>query len=53
VGYSAMVWSHAVGPGGKVTGLEYNAEYAKMAENALEERGIKNVQVILGDALET
>ena len=48
-----MVWSHAVGPEGKVTGLEYNAEYAKMAEEALAERGVKNVEIVLGDALET
>lgn len=52
VGYSAMVWAHAVGEGGKVTGLEFNPEYAKDAEKAFEKNGVKNVEVIVGDALE-
>lgn len=53
VGYSAMVWAHAVGQDGKVTGLEFNPEYAKDAEKAFEANGVKNVEVIVGDALET
>lgn len=51
VGYSAMVWSHAVGPDGKVTGLEFSPEYAKKAEEAFEANGVKNVEIIVGDAL--
>lgn len=51
VGYSAMVWSHAVGPDGKVTGLEFSPEYAQKAEEAFEANGVKNVEVIVGDAL--
>lgn len=53
VGYSAMVWAHAVGGDGKVTGLEFNPEYAKDAEKAFEKNGVKNVEVIVGDAHET
>lgn len=52
-GYSALVWAHAVGPEGKVTGLEYSAEYAKLAEEGIEKNGVKNIEIIVGDALET
>lgn len=48
-----MVWSHAVGPEGTVTGLEFSADYAKQAEEAWAANGIKNASVIVGDALET
>lgn len=48
-----MVWSHAVGPSGTVTGLEFNADYAKQAEEAWAANGITNASVIVGDALET
>ncbi|KAK2027741.1 O-methyltransferase [Colletotrichum zoysiae] len=53
VGYSGMIWSHAVGPDGTVTGLEFNADYAKQAEAAWAANGIKNASVVVGDALET
>ena len=53
VGYSALVWAHAVGPEGKVTGLEFSEEYAKLAEKAFEKNGLKNVEIIVGDGLET
>ncbi|KAM3514525.1 hypothetical protein MY11210_001868 [Beauveria gryllotalpidicola] len=53
VGYSAMVWANAVGKDGKVTTLEFVPEYADAARNAFEERGIANVDVVQGDALET
>ncbi|KAK1448290.1 O-methyltransferase [Colletotrichum cuscutae] len=53
VGYSGMVWSHAVGPEGTVTGLEFSADYAKQAEEAWAANGIKNASVVVGDALET
>lgn len=53
VGYSAMVWAHAVGPEGKVTGLEFSPDYAKKAEEAFEANAVKNVEVIVGDALES
>ncbi|TQN72346.1 putative caffeoyl-CoA O-methyltransferase 1 [Colletotrichum shisoi] len=53
VGYSGMIWSHAVGPDGTVTGLEFNADYAKQAEAAWAANGITNASVIVGDALET
>lgn len=53
VGYSAYVFSHAVGPDGLVTGLEINPEYAKTATEALAERGVTNVEILLGSADET
>ncbi|KAK2591031.1 hypothetical protein QQS21_011287 [Conoideocrella luteorostrata] len=53
VGYSAMLWAHAVGPDGLVTGLEYSAELADIANKAIAKEGIKNVDIIVGDAAET
>lgn len=53
VGYSALVWAHAVGEKGAVTGLEYSAEYAGIARKAFRDNGVTNVEVIEGDALET
>ncbi|TFA97793.1 O-methyltransferase MdmC [Trichoderma ghanense] len=53
VGYSALVWSHAVGQDGKVTGLEFSEDYAKIAREAFEKHGAKNVELIVGDALKT
>ncbi|KAI1371974.1 S-adenosyl-L-methionine-dependent methyltransferase [Hypoxylon crocopeplum] len=53
VGFSAMVWSHAIGPQGKVTGLEYDEEYAKLAEKAWKENDYKNIEVQVGNAAET
>ncbi|KAL0942224.1 o-methyltransferase [Colletotrichum truncatum] len=53
VGYSGMVWSHAVGPNGTVTGLEFDEKYAKQAQEAWAANGIQNASVIVGDALET
>lgn len=48
-----MIWSFAVGSEGKVTGLEFDPEYAKLAEEAFAANGVKNCEVIVGDALET
>ncbi|ATY59579.1 O-methyltransferase family 3 [Cordyceps militaris CM01] len=53
VGYSAMVWAHAVGRDGSVTTLEFKPEYADAARAAFQENGVENVEVIQGDALET
>ncbi|KAI1142595.1 S-adenosyl-L-methionine-dependent methyltransferase [Hypoxylon sp. FL0543] len=53
VGYSAMVWRHAVGPQGKVTGLEYDAEYAEAAKKIWKENGYDNIEIHVGDAAET
>jgi predicted O-methyltransferase YrrM len=47
-----MGWAHAVGPDGKVTGLEFSPEYGKLAEEAMAANGVKNVEIIIGDALE-
>lgn len=52
LGYSAMLWSDAVGPGRFVTGLELDAEYAKLATNAVESRGINDMETIVGSALD-
>ncbi|CAI4215115.1 unnamed protein product [Parascedosporium putredinis] len=49
-GYSALVWSHAVGPDGKVVGLEYSPEYAKLSEEGFQKLGVKNIEIIVGDA---
>ncbi|KAK8920716.1 putative caffeoyl-CoA O-methyltransferase 2 [Metarhizium anisopliae] len=46
VGYSAMLWAHATGPDGLVTGLEYSPELAKIAQDALAKEGINNVEII-------
>ncbi|CAJ2502588.1 Uu.00g099820.m01.CDS01 [Anthostomella pinea] len=51
VGYSTMAWSHAVGPEGTVTGFEFNADYAKQAEAAFEQNGVKKCELIVGDAV--
>lgn len=53
VGYSSLVWAHAVGPQGHVTGLEFSEEYAQMAKDVFQKNGVNNVEVIQGDALQT
>lgn len=53
VGYSAMVWSHAVGPDGRVTGLEYEAKYAQLANDAFAANHINNIEIVVGPAAET
>ena len=53
VGYSAMLWAHATGPEGLVTGLEYDPELARIAEEAIAKEGINNVEIIVGNAAET
>jgi predicted O-methyltransferase YrrM len=42
-----MRWSHAVGPSGYVTTLEFSPEYATIAEQAFDKNGIKNIQTIV------
>ena len=48
-----MVWSHAVGPDGTVTGLEFDPELAKIAGDALAAHDITNVNIVVGNAAET
>lgn len=48
-----VIWSHAVGPEGKVTGLEYDEEYSELALQAAKENGYDNVEIHTGDAAET
>ncbi|KAL8376195.1 hypothetical protein RB595_007346 [Gaeumannomyces hyphopodioides] len=53
MGFSAMVWANAVGPGGKVTGLEYDADFAEEARRGVKENGFDNIEIIVGDAATT
>lgn len=53
VGYSALVWAHAVGNDGKVTGLEASREYVNMSRDGFARLGVKNVDIVEGDAVET
>jgi predicted O-methyltransferase YrrM len=53
IGFSTMAWSSAVGPDGHVTALEFESAYAKLAEEAWAKTGIKNCEIIVGDAAES
>lgn len=53
VGYSSLVWAHAVGPSGSVTGLEASPEYAAVARGAFDQYDVKNAEVLQGDAHDT
>jgi len=53
VGFSAMVWSHAVGPEGHVTTLEFDSKFAEISKRAWAKEGITNIDVIVGDARES
>ncbi|PWY87407.1 S-adenosyl-L-methionine-dependent methyltransferase [Aspergillus heteromorphus CBS 117.55] len=53
VGLSLMTWSSAVGPDGKVTGLEFDPSFAAAAKDALAANDVHNAELIVGDALET
>ncbi|KAJ0120240.1 o-methyltransferase family protein [Diaporthe amygdali] len=53
IGFSAMVWSHAVGKEGEVVGLELSEKYADIAGKAFKDNGVENVDVKLGDAVES
>lgn len=48
-----MVWSHGVGKDGEVVGLELSEEYAGLAGKAFKENGVENVDIKLGDAVES
>ncbi|KFY17473.1 hypothetical protein V491_04983 [Pseudogymnoascus sp. VKM F-3775] len=50
IGFSALGFSEAVGPDGHVTTLEFDPEYAQIARETFEKNGVKNVEVIVGDA---
>lgn len=50
IGFSAAVLSHAVGPEGTVTGLEFKEEYVQTAQTKLAGMGIKNVEFKVGPA---
>jgi predicted O-methyltransferase YrrM len=53
LGFSASIWSHAVGSDGTVTGLEFDPEYAKIAASKLAGLGIKNVEFKIGAAADS
>jgi predicted O-methyltransferase YrrM len=48
-----MGWAEAVGPQGQVTGLEFSPEYAQVAKESFAKYGVKNAEVIVGDARES
>lgn len=45
-----MVWAEAVGTGGRVVGLELSDEYAAAARRAFADHGVRNAEVVVGDA---
>jgi predicted O-methyltransferase YrrM len=51
LGFSTMAFSHAVGPGGKVTGIELNLSYLDLAKEALAAHNIANARFCLGSAV--
>lgn len=53
IGFSTMGWAEAVGPEGHVTGLEFSAEYAEIARESFAKNGVKNIEVVVGDAHES
>ncbi|KUI72568.1 O-methyltransferase MdmC [Cytospora mali] len=53
IGFSGMVWSHAVGKDGKVVGLELSEEYAGIARKGFADHGVENVEVVVGDAVKS
>lgn len=48
-----MVWSHGVGKDGKVVGLELSEKFAGIAGKAFKDHGVENVEIKLGDAVES
>lgn len=46
-----MVWSEAVGPSGRVVGLELSEEYAAIARKGFADNNVTNVDVKLGDGV--
>lgn len=53
IGFSTLAWAEAVGPHGHVTTLEFDPEYASIAEETLQQEGIKNTEILIGDAGES
>ncbi|KAG5984677.1 hypothetical protein E4U55_003758 [Claviceps digitariae] len=53
VGFSLAAWAEAVGQDGSVTGLEQSAEYTQLAREKLQTYGFNNVEILVGDALES
>ncbi|KAL1848370.1 hypothetical protein Daus18300_013616 [Diaporthe australafricana] len=53
IGFSAMVWSHGVGRDGEVVGLELSEKYAGIAGKAFKDNSVDNVEIKLGDAVES
>ena len=50
VGYSALLFSKAVGANGRITTIEFNEEYANEAIKNFRTAGVKNIKLIQGDA---
>jgi SAM-dependent methyltransferase len=45
--------SERVSPGGRVTGLDADPTHVTMAKQFVEERGLRNIEVVVGDARHT
>lgn len=50
VGYSALLFSRAVGKDGRVTTVELDPDFAEEAKRNFKKAGSKNVTLVLGDA---
>jgi predicted O-methyltransferase YrrM len=53
LGFSSLIWAEAVGPSGKVTGLEYEEASAKIAREAYAKHKAAQAEVIVGDGHKT
>jgi predicted O-methyltransferase YrrM len=53
IGFSTLGWLDGVGPDGLVAAHEFSPEYAKIAEETFAKNGIKNAEIIAGDARES
>ncbi|KAK2051302.1 O-methyltransferase [Colletotrichum caudatum] len=52
MGFTSLVWADAVGPDGKVVGLELSPEYASQSRKIAADSGVQNVEIVEGDAAE-
>jgi predicted O-methyltransferase YrrM len=52
VGYSALLFSKAVGPKGRVVTIELDPEMAREASRNFKKAGVANIRLIRGDARE-
>lgn len=53
IGFSSLTWSYAVGKDGTVVGLELSEEDAGIARKAFKDHDVENVEIKVGDGVET